>query len=223
MKQHELVQNDKGIMVSNCNIGRAFFRQRLFEQSLDHITASLETAVKLGDKFWEAVILGFIGDIYLESYQLDSAQVYFEQSIALSEAMRNSYAYIFAKSKLAKLFQERNDYEQASAALDLALQYARGMEKRKDMEDLYNRLAALQLKLGYYDEALSYLDTAALLANKVNEQKYLVETYKLYAQLYAKAYDFEKAFEYEEKYAQLNDSLFSIRKCQYRSHFTSRI
>lgn len=154
-----------------------------------HIAHSISKQIK--DKRLEARVLNNFGNIYRETGDFARALNYFEEALAINEALGDEVAGSVNLTSIAQLLYDLNDFD---SALDYALRCMPIFEKAHDTNrviTIYNVLGNIYFKREEYEEARSYFEKN--LATAEQESAAYIIARSGMGKVYYKLHDFDKA------------------------------
>lgn len=211
----EWSENLAATILSNINLGRAYFRQGFYLKAEEHFQKVDTLANRPEHRFWSAVAAAFIGDIYLEQSNLSRARDFYERGYQIALQDQNTYALIKNMTRLGQL-------ELASEKCDLAIEWllkakaqAQKINKKKDLVYIQNALIEAYLKVGSMDYAQNEINGTAKL---IESAQVTHENYLKYKQVLADFYLHKQAYlsAYSElyNYIKIKESAFDHRSAR---------
>jgi CHAT domain-containing protein len=130
-------------LVTEGNIGWAYYRLGDLERALALFLRAEKTASDLGDVFDQENLLTNIGYIYMDERKFDQAEQSFQQALGLAQGIKAKADIYNVQRVLARLALQTGDLDQASNYADQALRSAR--ESAKHLDELYPLLVQGQI------------------------------------------------------------------------------
>lgn len=223
IKQYLEVLRISTALKDTITISGAYMGLSINYHGLENYALSIENARKaltleqyLGDSSAIALALGKIGAGYEELDQLDSAFMYCQKYLELSQRIKNIRQQILAHEFLGGIFERKADLQQAmyhfSQSIDLIEQKSTGFapnEKRRILE----RLSWVYFSLGKYNAAEKYALEAEVLGKSTPvEYAALTDIYHTLTHIAEKQGKTAAAFSYQKKYIQNRDSFEILQK-----------
>lgn len=144
-----------GIGVCHVNMGSVFLSLPQYDSALKHSLLAEKMFHDLTYKRFEAVAIGNAGIAYGKLNQQKKGIAYLEQAIALHEANSTRKELSFCYLKLAELYVEYKQYNQALSYALKALAGSLDAGVLQQVADTHKLLAALYTRQGNYRSALA--------------------------------------------------------------------
>lgn len=149
-----------------------------------------------------------LGNIYITMGDFDQGEYYCKLALDIAGQEHYISTEIYACLNLSKISRKRNNYDEAFAYLEQALESSKA-NSAYNLEALTEvKIAETYNELGNYDAALVNYENAEKLALRQNLSDWLLKTYKGIYQLHASKGNLVEASNYQQKYI----DLFEIRK-----------
>ncbi|MFK7907727.1 MAG: ATP-binding protein [Chitinophagales bacterium] len=188
-------------------MGRIYFHQKQFDESLKYYKKSLEIWVKTNSKGWIYTCNDAIGVLYGKKQEYDK---WFEHSqIALQAAKEANYAIgiAYGTHNLAGYYQDTGCFEDAMFQYQEALKKMLLAENKMGQVKVLRDVGSLYIKQEAYSKAITSLQEALDIAASIGTKPLMSEIYQLLYQAYDKTSNLALAYEYQDKYLTLNNSL----------------
>lgn len=134
-----------------------------------------EKRLTLGDSV-KTELFDMLAVRYIDNFP-DSAYVYLNKELELSNAIGYTDGKAAAKSLLGYYFDIKGDYKRAMAAYEDALTIYKTTENKRSLTDTYSNIGILYTKLNNYPEALRYALEALKVAKAGNDSYAIVAIY----------------------------------------------
>ena len=138
-------------LVTECNIGWAYYKLGDSERALELCADSERKASELSDIFAQENALTNIGYVYMDAGKFALAASSFQSALSLAQKIDAKQDIFNATRVLARLFLQTGDFESAGRYADQASQVAQGTGNRSD--ELYPILVQGQLAARRGDRA----------------------------------------------------------------------
>lgn len=175
-------------------------------KALVYLMKALPLSKEAGNGESHALLLGNIGEVYLDQAEDDKALPFYKESISMANA---TGAAAFAYNGLGKIYLHKKAY-------NTALQnHAKASEIAEKLGDKQDELRALQgaanvyVQMGDYPTAFAYFQKAKALGEETNSTVDLKDLYQAMASAYAKVADYQNAYLFKSKYADIKDTIFN--------------
>lgn len=202
--------------VARCqiNVAAIHYEQKQFRQAIEAFRRAGRLASAIGQRLIEARCYSNIGYSFLGLKELDSAFIYTQKNLVLSEAENDPYLIAFGRRTLGDIYLARNNTPEALAnfniCLDLSIKHANTFLR----VSVLHRLAKTYSLLGQYSKAMNYLKENLSIAHRYGFKDELERAYRMMAEIHFKQNDLTKAYEYQSKYIELHDSLYNQRSSE---------
>ena len=170
--------------VSGFNLALLHYNNKEYDDALkilyDVVPATYEA--KMPDLRYYA--LNVMGELFLETNSLDSAEYYIRKSVALAKNLDAPYFKIDANYSLSNLFLKKGDLTKASNYALSGLSIAENEGRLKNQKSGNELLYEIQQKKGDYKSALEYfkkfksIEDSILTEKSASEIKELTEKYQ---------------------------------------------
>ncbi|RYG02862.1 MAG: tetratricopeptide repeat protein, partial [Chitinophagaceae bacterium] len=161
-----------------------------------YMTRALKIYEEFGDEPRQALVLGNIGNLYLDYNKFEPAKQAFERTIVLAKKHNIS-------GTLANAYSGMLQYNFQTANYPMAMRYARMAEtilsksnSRSDLGTVYNSIGQIFYEQKKYDEAMDYYDRSLAIRKDMNDQLGIASCYKNIGVCYGKLQEFDKANSY---------------------------
>lgn len=124
-----------------------------FDKGLKMVNKTLILAKKNKDKITQGFLLRKKADAYYFSGKLDSASVYFYQSLALLEKEKDTKELALLYNDIARLYRKTRDFPRALKNYDLALKLYEEMNDAEGIATIYNESGVVYEYMENYTEA----------------------------------------------------------------------
>ena len=148
LEVNETSGNERGLMATHANLGRLYYKQRLYQQASEHAEEGVRLAKKLKSATWLPLSLNLKGDIHHKSAQNSEALLAYEEALAISTGNGDDYNLIFTLNRLARHYLENDQAEEALGYIQRSLDRAIAAGKRKDLEEIYLILGKCRARIG---------------------------------------------------------------------------
>ncbi|MCK5280289.1 MAG: tetratricopeptide repeat protein, partial [Cyclobacteriaceae bacterium] len=167
-------------------------------------------ALPLGEEIGSDDIIGTctdnIGEIYLIKVQLDSAQFYFEKSLAVNA---NTVYLPHSLNLIGKVFEKKGDYKSAIQYQNEAYSLAKSLDNKHEMAQSLIGLGESQRASGELSASLETFMQAESIANEIGSKNELKESYLGLALTYNKLGKFRDAYRYHTLFSAIKDTIFN--------------
>jgi two-component system, sensor histidine kinase and response regulator len=156
--------------------------------------------------------LSLLSDFAWKIHLTDSAQVYYEEAIALAKSIGDTHAQAQNLNRLGVIFRNLDQQEEALKVYEEALTLAKSSEDYIEEGYALNNIAQIHFYQEQYDEALNFYAEAEKVFKLKNSDDGLGYTYTGMSAVYGNSGDFEKALKSINKAIQIRESLDNKRQ-----------
>jgi len=146
-----------GISENTLNVGMVFEKQKRYREALEIQRKTILVAQKDKNEY-EAYSLSYIGNIYLEQNQFDSAIYYLTKGLVIEEKFNDLYLQAYTLVRLGKAYQKQNQFEKAIQYAEQTLVIANRMNLLTEKRDAYAILYEVYKNKTQYQKAMQYLE-----------------------------------------------------------------
>ncbi|MDR0437343.1 MAG: tetratricopeptide repeat protein [Bacteroidales bacterium] len=188
------------------NIGNIYYHFNKYDIAKHYYSKALE---RCQDSIGLVIMLNNLGAVKIGNKNMDSAFLLLDKALQISQQINFTHLYSI-QNNIARLHQERKQYDSAFHYFRLALNNAREKDQiEKEAENL-SGLADCFLEVGQIDSVLFYIKLANAIAKEHNFLKLLAKNHLILANLEESKGHNKNALEYFRAYADLRDSVFNI-------------
>lgn len=214
LEVNEVSGNKKGLMATHSNLGRLYYKQRLFEQAKEHAEKGVRLAKAVQSATWLPLSLNLMADIYNKRDQIPEALSTYEEALAIATKNGDDYNLIFTLNRLARFYLNIDQPERALSYIERSLSRAMAAGKRKDLEEIYLILGECRARTGQFQAAKPYIDTAYSLAQSDRDYKYLLQAYQQYGDLYYDLGNYKLSLSFQKRFQALQDSISNLENAE---------
>ncbi len=153
----------------------------------------------LGDRFFEARTLYFIGRAYSSLSRQEKAIEHFEQALAIHREMKDRVGEVGALNYMGVAYTRLSRQEKAIEYLEQALVIARKVKDRADEASVLNSLGNANRELSRYDKAIEYLEQTLAIRRATKDLAGEGAALNNLGSVYRNLSRYEKATEYFEQ------------------------
>lgn len=214
LKTYESIHDLSGISRCYIHIAAFQYEQKLYPQAIDNFKKAYQLSQQIGDTVTITRSLTNIGFTFVNLEQLDSAKLYGQRALSMSEKTGNLYGVASALRTLGDVAMKERNYPDALKKFEQGVTISVSLKNTFLQTSTLHRIGKLHAECNRPDEALRYLLETIALAKQYDHKDELERTYKLIAEVYTKKHDIAKAFEYQTHYLQIHDSLNDQRNSE---------
>ena len=191
--------------------GNVYLVVNSFRKADEMLRKALAVETRLGSHLGMNVDLSNIGLVFEHRGMIDSAWIYYKQSMVHSKLAGSFTGQAYGHMNLGRLYALKGDYKHAIQ------EFHRSMNSVYKDRDLWLwiqpclALAEAYVAVGMADSACQQLNRAMKTAQHIGAKDYTPKIHRLYARLYEKQNNYRKALEAYRKAETLEDSLLNAR------------
>lgn len=163
-----------------------------------------------------------LAQIYIAMQKYDSAKIYLDRVVRMAKAQKNKGNLAMAYYNLADFYKAQQQYDQALHFFYQSLGIAEQIKMEYGKLYNYKELAEIYFEQGNYAKAQEYAWKSLEVAKKMEMPGMEEQNALLLYRLYKKQGNAQQALRYHELYAELHDSIFSIKKNHAMEEMTVR-
>jgi serine phosphatase RsbU (regulator of sigma subunit) len=148
-----------------------------------------------------------LGNVYLDSGNLDSAMYYYELCKISSLKTNDQRTYMSALGNIGNVAYNLKQYDKAIEYNLLTLEGYRKNNVRSEIAVAYGSLADIYKDIKNYPKAILYYDSALVVTKQIQSADDFIYNYKGLSETYERMGNYKEAFSYYKLYKQWNDSI----------------
>ena len=199
----------KARVVALNGLGNVYMTLNNYTQAEHCLRRALKGESRLGSKLGMAINYANIGSIFESQGRLDSADVYYDTSMALNVQVGSTLGIALCHTYRGQLCEKRGQLSDAIDQYEAAYQLLNGSKDEWHALTPCLAMARVNMSAGAYAMALHYLEQAKATAQRIGSVEHLADIYKLYYEVYDRLGDTRHALDAFRKADQLSDSLVS--------------
>jgi len=181
------------------------------EEALQYSRQALDIVVRYEDYALQARILNLMGVSHRERKRLDSALLFFHQSLAVHERHLITQRVYMPLFNIGYTLYFRHQYADASEYIFKALRAALQQGNARVTAESYLTVADIACAEKNFAIALEFCEKGRQLADSLGLKPTLAEAYFAFTEIYRAQGKFREALHYNELYHAVNDSLISVQ------------
>ncbi len=198
-------------------LGQIYSRTQDFSQALKALRIGLETRKQLKDDKAIASSLNLIGRNLVLSKKYEEAEVYYQESLLLREAIGDVLGIPWTYLGLASLFSEKGELEISLDYYERAEKINHVKEKRFELLCLIGK-GRIYLEQSKITEAITYFSKALAGSEELKIISLTSEVHQLLSAAYEKDNDFSKSLLHYKCFNDLQKEIFSSEKVKILMH-----
>lgn len=196
----------KGIAYSN--IQNIYTDLTQYQKAIEYGKKGVEIFNKeVNDPLNQSYCLSNLGIAYTYLKKLDTANIYFNKALQISQSIGDRYAESAVLLNLADIHYKNGELEASKQKFEKAYSIAKEMDLQETQTIALKGLAMYHLGKKSYLTARQYADSALSIALKNNNRKQTLKLYSLLTDISYANQDLKSAHEFQEKEDELRDSV----------------
>lgn len=202
-----LEENDSTQVASSYN-SMAIVSEHLRKekQSLEYLKLALGYLPQNRDSVLWSNCLSSLGNVIIGT-NLDSAQLLYEEALAIKEAVRDTQHIPTVMMNLASVGWRRGDMKMALRYDEKALTFYREQDDSLGEASTLNNLAYVYRETGEMKEARAFAEAGLTLARKIGARQIRLRCLINLSTIHSRLGDHETGFQYQREYILLKDSV----------------
>lgn len=161
---------EKGIALSNQNIGIWHFEQGNYSEAFGHLHLAY-LSFSLSNEKLTAPILAKMGEVVLEMDSIQQAQDYFERSITIREKYNDKAGIAVSYNHLARMYLTLKEPDLVKGYVERAKNASEQSDSKEQLSIAYELLVQFLSLTGQYQEALAYANLRDSLRSEILDEK----------------------------------------------------
>jgi len=201
----EKIGDKGGIATAYSNIANVYLNKRATtDKALGFFLKALLISEGIGDKVIIGAVSFNLGEIYSGLGKLDSALLYYNQSV---KAYANTINIPVPLRGIGLVYEKKGDLENAIRFDEESYRMARKFDSKLATAQVLNSLGGIYLRQSNYPFALRSFKEADTVARSIPAYKELADAYRGLAATYSRMKNYNSAFHYQQLFGGISDSL----------------
>lgn len=209
-KIHQQNTSKEGEAWLNNVLGKIYYRQNLYEQSINTINTSISQFEKLNSLTGQISSLIQNGNSYYKMMLDDSAASCYQQALINANILGDERNKSICYSNLSRIYLEHNKTKQALETALHALEMIQPGNYPEIEAGTYQQLGDIYVELGQTKKAIESIQKALILAKNNNHKIIERDCYKSLSELYTSIKQYEPAMENILQAYRIKDSIQPI-------------
>ena len=205
----EEVNDQEGVGKSYNNIGLVYYLQGNYDQAEDYYSKALEILKPLKNHSVISDIMNNLGIISFEKGEYEESLEYHFKSLDGRAGTNNQRGMAASYTNIGDVYAAKEVIDKAMEYQKKALEIQEELGDKKGMLSSIQGLARVQSLSGNPDQALKYMEDVISISSEIGAKKELRDAYSEISEIYIRKGDYKKALSFKNRYAQMNDTLFS--------------
>lgn len=183
------------------------YRSKNPQMALKYGKKALELIDRLSTNKNRSEAYNFIGVVYGNIGELDSAVYYYRKALQVAETLKDSLQIAYTLNNIGDYYHKTSLY---SLALEKILQAYDIFEKFKDKEGMaytLNDIGEIYFKQNHFDRAMEYFKRAEILRRELNNKRGIAKTLINQATVLSNKNQFDEALDIYEKVLEIADEI----------------
>ena len=177
--------------------------------ALDHFFKAYKEFVEINHpKFIERCLTG-IARVYCDKKSNDSAIMYFERALVISDSLGEESEVNAVLNNLGVIYQNQGNYNKALEYYNIGLERAVKNDDKLVMSALLNNIGFIYQFKGDQIKAIEYANKALELAKSINHRDRIRDIYNALWAGYYRAGKYKESIEYYQMYVNMRDTIMS--------------
>ena len=185
------------LQIATCmlNIGSTYaWKPETLEKALPYYRRALAISESINYLDGVGLISSNLGDFYFQKEVYDSALLYFDKSLDVSE---NTIDIAPTFNNIGKIYAKRGDFQSAIKYQNEALEIAKKMDGKLEMAQIYLGLADTYQEQGIVNMAIEQYEKAKAIAEEIESNYELKDAFEGLSSIYAGLADYRNAFKFQ--------------------------
>ncbi len=169
------------------NIGNIYYAEEMYDDAISYYFDALNLfneSENKGDTIGLAVTLLNLAMVYEKTKEIDSAIIYYHESMQVCDLIYDYYRKTNASLHLSNMHLSLNNFDSAKYYLTKAEEYNRLSAEKDLLHTIREKEGDYYAKIGEYDKALKYYDLSVKIASSFNDTRNLIKIYDKKAKIY---------------------------------------
>lgn len=206
----EEIQHPMGLSYCYNSLAVLYNDQKDYPKAEEFFLKSYELRIAQEDKRGEAVVLGNLGTLMMDTERLQEAIGAFRKASSINEAFGLKDLWATMQTNLGMVYLKLNEYDSAIYFLDKALRLMLSHNEQANTARILTEKGKASVMKKDFAKAENFLKAALEKTFAHDDAKTRKIAYKELSDLYAVKKDFSAALTYNQLFYQLKDSLESL-------------
>ncbi len=200
--------NKRLLGIAYSNIQNIYTDLTQYQKAIEYGRKGLEIFNReVNDPLNESYCLSNLGIVYNYLKKYDTAEIYFNRALQISQSIGDKYTESAVLLNLADIHYRHGRLEASKKNYDKAYVIAKEMDLTETQTIALKGMAMYSLENKNYRSARQFADSALLIAVKNDNRKQKLKLYNLLADISYASQDLKAAHEFEDREDALNDSI----------------
>jgi signal transduction histidine kinase/tetratricopeptide (TPR) repeat protein len=214
LKIAEKKQLKEKIAISNRNIAFILKSQKNYKEAISYLEKSLEIWIELKNNLnVTKTTINIAGNLALLG-KFDKSLEYLFQGEKYATEIKDTSLLSHIMISIANIYSFKKEIVKSEEYYLKCVKLKQALKDNKGLATIYNNMSVFYLKNSNLKKGEKYARLALEKAKESNLQNIEMSNYKSLSFLYSKQKKFEDAYTFQNKYIQLKDSLFNVKKSE---------
>ena len=141
---------------------------------MKYLERSLKILEELGDKAGITMVVGNIGNLYLNKGKLEKAMIHYEKQLKICKELGHKRGISIAFGNTGIVYAELGSYEQALESFNKSLKILEELGSKRIISINLGNIGNVYKEIGDYDKAIKYYDEAVFICNEMDSSYNLI-------------------------------------------------
>ena len=193
LKLSKKLQFDKGIALSNKNMGIGYYYQGSYNNALIEYTKALDIYKKIKNKQQIVKLLNNIGILYHYQGKYDKAFNYYTKCIKASKDINDEKRIADTYNNLGGVYWDQGNYEKALKHYFKSLKISEENDYKTMVAYTYDNVGAIYVEQGKLDRALEHYYKSLKIEEEINDKRGIAATNNNISQVLLKKKKYQEA------------------------------
>ncbi|NHF61336.1 tetratricopeptide repeat protein [Flavobacteriaceae bacterium TP-CH-4] len=195
-------------------LGQIEIKLENYKSSIGHFEKAYKVYNEFEDLLWQSDALRFIGENLMYLNKPEEAIKYLQKAIDISRENKFQLKEASAYNLLGNAYTNLGKFPEAINSLKKSLEVYSKMDNPTEIHKTYTSLGLLYNQMNQPDQAITYLEESIRISDSLKALPQTRSAYFERSKALRKKREYKSALDDYIKFAQLNDSLFNVRKSQ---------
>jgi tetratricopeptide (TPR) repeat protein len=207
----EQLHDSVGIAMCLHNIGIVRYQLGEKKEALEDFKDAMAMNKASGNANWLVNNLMAIVEVLVNMDQASEAMPYLLEAADVAQAHDDVYSLGLIHDQMGSIHEKQGNHQKALESYLVALEIREKIDDKKGIGNSRLSLGILNSSQGNTTEALHQLELAEAMFRSIGANEELAETYRAQSDANAKAGRFEAAWASERKFAEIKDSILTVK------------
>jgi tetratricopeptide (TPR) repeat protein len=201
-KIQSLAKSNEMLLKAFLQLGDIYQSTHNFKEAIANYFRAYNLAKTIGNSKQESDALFKIGNAYNWNEELELAEEYLLENIAINK--KEGYYNAWSHASLSILYTKLKRNEDALHTFEMSLDEAKAANDKQLIANISKSLGNLHIIMGNIDKAIEVLSDSIRISEELNIKTVLMLANQFIAEAYEKKGEIEKSYQHFKKYFELN-------------------